>query len=217
MAGKGARKARRPVRKSRSPGKGNRRVGDGTGAEAGAGAETDAPKPAGYVGPAGRVQQSGVEKPPIADPAKSEAPPTPPKPGYTAGGKKIGRPTKAMVAEDEAEKRKETIEDFCKALPELVEMPFNAAAMNRGDHWKIGDKSRDALCAAIKGCMYRYLPAALSEHLPLVSLIGLSTVLVSSRLIEDVRLDAERRKEAAARGRPGPGPGVVADAANPAA
>lgn len=197
MAGKRAPKARRAGRKSRGSGKRDSGVGDAAGPEA---------KPeAGYVGPgekaadsgdgsAGRIQQ--LEKPPIADPAKTE---TPPKPGYTASGKKIGRPTKELVAAEREAQRLKTIEDFSKSLPGIIELPFKAVASKRGDHWLLDDESSGLLCKAITGMMHAYMPLDLGQYLPVIMFGVVLTGVVSSRIVEDAKLAAARLAEAQER------------------
>ncbi len=213
MASKRQPKAGRSVRSHKSTRGGGSGLGDGTGAEAGT--ETGA-KPAGYVGPAGKAGTAGrmesLETPPVADPAKSEKPP---KPGYSVHGKKIGRPTKEMIQTELEEKRAKTIEDFSRALPGIVELPFKAVASKRGEHWLLDNDSRDALCQSIKSMMFAYLPLNLGRYLPVVMFGVILTGVISSRYVEDVKLAIKRKKEA--RERASSGPGIVGERENPAA
>ena len=138
-----------------------------------------------------------LETPPVADPAKSE---TPPKPGHSKDGKKLGRPTKESILAEDEKKRAATIEDFARALPGIVELPFKAVASARGDHWLLDGDSRDALCLSIKGMMLAYMPLDMGRYLPVVMFGVVLTGVVSARIVEDARLTAARLAEARKRG-----------------
>jgi hypothetical protein len=138
-----------------------------------------------------------LEKPPIGDPAKSE---TPPKPGFSKHGRRMGRPTKEVVTAELEAKRSKTIEDFARALPGIVELPFKAVASKRGDHWLLDADSRGALCDSVKGMMLAYMPLDMGRYLPIVMFGVVLTGIISARVVEDVKLSHAREAEARKRG-----------------
>lgn len=137
----------------------------------------------------------GLETPPVADPSKTEKPP---KKGISVHGKKIGRPTKESITAELEEKRRRAIESFGTALPGLLDMPFNAVAAKRGEHWKLDPKTRDALAGSLKGMMFDYLPLNLAKHMNALVFGTVLVAAVSSRYVEDVKLTRERKVKAAA-------------------
>lgn len=141
--------------------------------------------------------ERSLEKPPVADPVKTGE--KPPKPGQSSQGKKPGKPTKEAVLAEQEKKRAATIEDFARALPGLVELPFKAVASKRGPHWLLDPDSRMALCASIKGMMLAYMPLDMGRYLPVIMFATVLTGVVSARIVEDVRLERERKRAAAER------------------
>jgi hypothetical protein len=133
----------------------------------------------------------------------------------------MGRPTKVVVQQELEEKRARTIEDFARALPGIVDLPFKAVASRRGDHWLLDSDSRGALCQSIKGMMLAYMPLDMGQYLPIIMFGVVLTGVVSARYVEDVRLSVKRKREASERPHstsgPGRGPGLMAKSDAPAA
>lgn len=146
-----------------------------------------------------------LEKPPIGDPAKTE---TPPKPGFSKHGKKMGRPTKEALAVEQEEKRQKVIRDFSKTLPGVVELPFKAVASKRGDHWLLDKETSGLLCDSVTGMMQAYMPPDLGKYLPIIMFSFVLGGAVSSRLVEDAKLSATRKAEARKRGEDGERGGI---------
>lgn len=117
----------------------------------------------------------------------------------------MGRPTKEVAAAKVEAQRLETIAQFAKALPGIVELPFKAIASKRGDHWLLDDDSRGALCEALDGMMKAYVPPDLGPYLPVILFGVILTGVVSSRVVEDAKITAARlaaanKREADRRG-----------------
>ncbi|GAG47530.1 unnamed protein product, partial [marine sediment metagenome] len=76
---------------------------------------------------------------------------------------------------------------------------FHAIAVKRGRHWEADKETRDNLCVALRGMMIDYLPLDLTKHLHLIMFGTVLTAAVSARIVEDARLQEERRKAVKAR------------------
>lgn len=137
-----------------------------------------------------------LEKPPVTDPAKTE---TPPKPGFSKHGKKMGRPTKEALAAEQEAKRQKVIADFSRSLPGVVELPFKAMASKRGEHWLLDKTTSGLLCDSITGMMQAYMPPDMGRYLPVIMFGVVLSGAVSSRLVEDAKLAAQRKAAAEKR------------------
>ncbi len=196
--------------------------GSGTGGNAGRYTGPADKRPAGKEGVAGDGPLGDLERPPIGDPAGAETPPR--KPGFSASGKKLGRPVgpaKESKEEQQARllvERDKAIASLTKATPKLLDMPFDAMARARGEHWRLDAETRGLLVDAVHGMLLAYMPLEVSRHVPLFMFLGIATSAVATRYYQDVALAVERKaKLERERSKPRGPTGVKSDAGEPAA
>lgn len=147
-----------------------------------------------------------LETPPIPDPvASGEKAPAPLKrrPGERGKGKATLAKAEAEALEArKREKRDKFVAQLGDLFPQVVSSIFEDAAVKRGPHWKIKEKTARGIGESLAGMCDDYLPLTFAGHENLIMFLGLTVATVGPRYLEDVRLArarAKARKERAAR------------------
>jgi hypothetical protein len=117
------------------------------------------------------------------------------KPGERGKGKAtVAKEEAAALEAGKREKRDKFVAGLADLFPQVVSSIFEDAAIKRGPHWKIKEKTARGIGESLAGMCEDYLPLTFAGHENLIMFLGLTVATVGPRYLEDVKLARERAK-----------------------